>query len=159
VTGGTPTANDPKPQIDASYGHQAAVNATVSTDASNDTTFTGTRNGTSFKAALGGLTLSSAPPFTISGGTQIGTSSLTGSVAFDADGNLASVNLTGTLAGGNTLVVTSSTAASGAVTVNGTITSPAGTPVASFTTDASGNGILTLANGTQVPIVDWHVVW
>ena len=25
--------------------------------------------------------------------------------------------------------------------------------------DASGNGILTLADGTQVPIVDWHVVW
>ena len=32
-------------------------------------------------------------------------------------------------------------------------------PVATFTTDASGNGVLTLANGTQVPIVDWHVVW
>jgi hypothetical protein len=152
-------ANDPKPSINASYGHQAATNATVSTDASNDTTFTGTRNGTSFKAALGGLTISAAPPFTISGGTQLGTSSLNGSVTFDADGNLAAVNLTGTLPGGNTLVVTSSTAANGAVTVNGTITSPSGAPVATFTTDASGNGILTLANGTQVPIVDWHVVW
>jgi hypothetical protein len=152
-------ANDAKPSINASYGHQAAVSATVSTDSSNDTTFTGTRNGTSFKAALGGLTLASAPPFTISGGTQLGSSALTGSVTFDADGNLAAVNLTGTLPGGNLLVVTSSTAANGAVTVNGTITSASGAPVATFTADASGNGILTLANGTQVPIVDWHVVW
>ena len=55
--------------------------------------------------------------------------------------------------------MTSSTASNGAVTVNGTITSSSGAPVATFTTDASGNGILTLASGTQVPIVDWHVVW
>ena len=152
-------ANDPKPSINASYGHQAAVNATVSTDSSNDTTFAGTRNGTSFKAALGGLTISAAPPFALSGGTQVGSSSLTGSVTFDSDGNLLSVSLTGTLPGGNSLAVSSSTAANGAVTVNGTITSPSGATVATFTTDASGNGILTLANGTQVPIVDWHVVW
>jgi len=152
-------ANDAKPSINASYGHQSATNATVATDASGDVTFTGTRNGTSFKAALGGLTLSSAPPFTISGGSQLGTSSLNGSVTFDPDGNLVAVSLTGTLAGGNHLVVSSSTAANGAVTVNGTITSSSGAPVATFTTDASGNGILTLANGTQVPIVDWHVVW
>ena len=152
-------ANDAKPSINASYGHQSATNATVSSDASGDVTFTGTRNGASFKAALGGLTLSSAPPFTVSGGTQLGSSSLSGSVTFDGDGDLVAVSLTGTLAGGNTLVVTSSTAANGAVTVNGTIASPSGAQVATFTTDASGNGILTLANGTQVPIVDWHVVW
>jgi hypothetical protein len=152
-------ANDAKPSINASYGHQAATNATVATDVSGDVTFTGTHNGESFKAALGGLTISSAPPFTVSGGTQLGSSSLNGSVEFDADGNLVAVSLTGTLPGGNTLAVSSSTAANGAVTVNGTITSPGGAQVATFTTDASGNGILTLANGTQVPIVDWHVVW
>ncbi|MDB5028094.1 MAG: hypothetical protein JWO66_1783 [Candidatus Eremiobacteraeota bacterium] len=152
-------ANDAKPSIDASYGHQAAENATISTDASNAVTFSGTRNGTSFKAALGGLTLSSAPPFTVSGGKQLGSSALTGSVTFDADGKLAAVNLTGTLPGGNALAVTSSTASDGSVSVNGTITSSSGAPVATFTTDSSGNGILTLANGTQVPIVDWHVVW
>jgi len=151
--------NNAKPSVNASYGHQSATNATISTDSSNDTTFTGTRNGASFKAALNGLTLSSAPPFTISGGTQLGSSALTGSVTFDDDGELIAINLTGTLAGGNHLVVTSSTDANGVVTVNGTITSPSGGPVATFTTDASGNGILTLANGTQVPIVDWHVVW
>ncbi len=151
--------NDPKPSINASFGHQAAVNATVSTDANNDTTFTGTRNGTSFKGALGALTLSSSPPFTVSGGKQLGSSALTGSVSFDTDGELVAVNLTGTLAGGNTLVVTSTTDANGIVTVNGTITSPSGAPVATFATDASGNGIFTLADGTQVPIVDWHVVW
>jgi len=152
-------ANDAKPSINASYGHQSATNATVSSDASGDVTFTGARNGASFKAALGGLTLSAAPPFTVSGGTKLGSSSLSGSVTFDGDGDLVAVSLTGTLAGGNTLVVTSSTAANGAVTVNGTISSPSGAQVATFTTDASGNGILTLANGTQVPIVDWHIVW
>jgi len=152
-------ANDAKPSINASYGHQSTASATVAIDGSGDTTFTGTRNGTAFKGALGALTLSSAPPFTVSGGTQIGTSALTGSVMFDADGNLASVSITGTLVSGNKLVVTSSTAANGAVTVNGTITTSAGAAVATFTTDASGNGILTLASGTQVPIVDWHVIW
>jgi hypothetical protein len=152
-------ANDAKPSIDASYGHQSTVNATVANDASGDTTFTGARNGIAFKGALGALTLSSAPPFTVSGGKQLGTSALTGSITFDADGDLASVSLTGTLVNGNNLVVTSSAAANGAVTVNGTITTAAGAPFATFTTDASGNGILTLASGVQVPIVDWHVVW
>ncbi len=152
-------ANDAKPSINASYGHQSAVSATVTNDAAGDTTFTGTRNGTAFKGALGALTLSAAPPFTVSGGTQIGTSALTGSVTFDSDGELTAVALTGTLVNGNSLVVTSSADANGIVTVNGTITSPSGASVATFTTDASGDGILTLANGTQVPIVDWHVVW
>lgn len=152
-------ANNAKPSVNASYGHQSATTATISSDASGDVTFTGSRNGASFKAALNGLTLSSAPPFTITGGTQIGSSALTGSVTFDNDGELLAVNLTGTLAGGNHLVVTSSADSHGVVTVNGTITSSGGVTIATFTTDASGNGVLTLADGTQVPIVDWHVVW
>ena len=152
-------ANDPKPSINASYGHQSVVSASISNDSSGDTTFTGTRNGTAFKGALGALTLSSAPPFTVSGGTQLGASALTGSVTFDADGDLMSVSLTGTLVSGNNLVVTSSTAANGAVTVNGTITTSGGAPFATFTTDASGDGVFTLASGVQVPIVDWHVIW
>jgi hypothetical protein len=152
--------NDAKPSIDSSFGHQVAVNATVATDSANDTTFAGTRNGTFFKAPLNGLTLSSTPPFTVSGGTQLGTSALQGSVTFDADGILSAIALNGSLAGGNTLAVTSTTDANGVLTVNGTVTSPAGTPVSTFTTDASGNGVLTLtASGTQVPIVDWHVIW
>jgi hypothetical protein len=151
--------NDAKPSIDASYGRQSTANASVSTDSSNDTTFTGTRNGIAFKSALNALTLSSVPPFIVSGGTQIGTTGLTGSVTFDSDGELSAVSLTGTLVNGNNLVVTSSTDSNGIVTVNGTITSSTNAPVATFVTDASGNGILTLAGGTQVPIVDWHVVW
>jgi hypothetical protein len=151
--------NNPKPSINASYGHQAASSATISSDAAGDTIFTGTRNGVASKGALGALTLSAAPPFTVSGGKQIGTSALTGSVTFDFDGELVAVALTGTLVNGNNLVVTSSADANGVVTVSGTITSPSGAPVATFQTDASGDGILTLANGTQVPIVDWHVIW
>jgi hypothetical protein len=151
--------NNAKPSINASFGHQSTASATIASDAAGDTTFTGTRNGAAFKGALGALSLSAAPPFTVSGGKQIGTSALTGSVTFDSDGELIAVALTGTLVNGNNLVVTSSTDANGVVTVSGTITSPSGAPVATFQTDASGNGILTLANGTQVPIVDWHVVW
>jgi hypothetical protein len=150
--------NDAKPSINASYGHQVATNATVSSDASNDVTFTGTRNGTLFKGALNGLTLSAAPPFTISGGTQLGSSALTGSVTFGPGGDLVNVTLNGTLAGGNTLAVTTTTS-NGAIVINGTVTSPSGASVATFSVDEDGNGILTLANGTQVPIVDWHVVW
>lgn len=152
--------NDAAPKVNASYGHQVATSATVSTDGSGVTTFTGTRDGSFFKGALGALTLSSAPPFTVSGGNQIGASALNGSVAYDGDGNLASVNLTGTLESGNALAVTSTTASNGALAVNGIVTSPAGATVATFTTDAHGNGTLTLpATGTQVPIVDWHVLW
>jgi hypothetical protein len=151
--------NDAKPSINAAYGHQFATNATIGSDQAGDTTYTGTRNGVLDKGALNGLSISSAPPFTISGGTQLGTSALTGTVAFTSDGTLAAVNFTGTLISGNTIVVTSSTDSSGAVSVNGTITSSANQPVATFVTDANGNGVLTLADGTQVPIVDWHVVW
>ena len=150
--------NDAQPSINASYGHQVASTATLSTDSNNDTTFTGSRNGTFFKGALNALTLSPAPPFTISGGNQIGTSALTGSVTFGPGGDLVSVALNGTLENGNTLAVTTTTS-NGAIAINGVVTSPTGSPVATFTTDEDGNGVLTLANGTQVPIVDWHVVW
>lgn len=151
--------NDAKPSINAAYGHQGATTATITTDASSDVTFTGQRAGTEFKGALNALSISSAPPFTISGGTQIASSQLNGSITFDSDGDLTAVSLTGTLAGGNTITVTSSTDASGNVTVSGTITSPSNAPVATFQTDADGDGILTLADGTQVPIVDWQVIW
>jgi hypothetical protein len=151
--------NDPMPSINASYGHQVATNATVGSDSSGDTTFTGMRNGTFFKGALNALTISASSPFTISGGTQTGTAAISGTVAFTPDGVLASVTLSGTLPGGNSLNVTSSADASGNVTVNGTISNASGT-VATFTTDSNGDGILTItSSGAQVPIVDWHVIW
>jgi hypothetical protein len=151
--------NDPKPSIDASYGHASATNATISSDSSSDTIFSGTRNGTFSKGTLNGLTLSSAPPFTVSGGTQTGTAAFTGSVGFTPDGVLEAVSITGTLPSGNTIAITSASDSSGNVTVNGTISSSSAT-VATFAVDSNGNGILTLtATGTQVPIVDWHVIW
>jgi hypothetical protein len=151
--------NDPKPSINAEYGHQVATNATVGSDGSGDVTFTGTRNGTFFKGALNALSISAAPPFTISGGTQTGSGTYSGTVAFTSDGVLASVTINGTLPNGNVIAVTSSADASGNVTVSGTISNTSGT-VATFTTDANGNGILTITStGVQVPIVDWHVIW
>jgi hypothetical protein len=151
--------NDAKPSMNAAYGHQFATNATVGSDGSGDTTFTGTRNGAFFKGALNALSISGAPPFTISGGTQQGTGSISGTVAFTPDGVLESVNLTGTLLNGDSIAVTSSLDANGNITVTGTISNGSAT-VATFTADANGDGILTITStGAQVPIVDWHVIW
>jgi hypothetical protein len=151
--------NDAKPSINASYGHSAATNATIATDSSSDTIFTGTRNGVFSKGALDGLTISSSAPFTVAGGTQTGTAAFTGSVGFTSQGVLEAVSISGTLPSGNAVAVTSSADSNGNVTVSGTITSGS-TTVATFTTDSNGNGILTItATSTQVPIVDWHVIW
>lgn len=154
--------NDAKPSVNASFGHQQATNATIASDASGGETYTGTRVGESYKGAYGSLGITSAPPFTLTGTSaakQLGATNLSGSIGFDADGNLASINVTGTIGQGNTLTITSS--GSGAsLQVNGTIANPQGQTIATFVTDNAGNGVLTIvSSGAQVPIVAWHPVW
>ncbi len=140
----------------SSYGHNAALSGvTWSVDGSGNVTFAGERDGELFRGPFLGLTLATAAPFTVSGGTQIGGSTITGSVVFDVNGNLTSVSLTGTFMHGDTLKVTSSGTP---LTVSGTISSPSGAIVATFTTDQYGDGIITYANGSQGLILDWHVV-
>ena len=140
----------------SSYGHNAALSgATWSIDGSGDVTFAGTRNGELYRGTFLGLTLPSTPPFTVSGGTEIGGSTVTGSVEFDVNGNLIAVTLNGTFLKGDTLSVTSS---GSPLTVSGTIASSSGATVATFTTDQYGDGTITYANGSQGLILDWHVV-
>ena len=65
-----------------------------------------------------------------------------------------------TLANGNTLNVATNPSVSptNALFVQGSISS-AGSQIASFTTDAFGDGILTVtASGKQYVIADWHVI-
>ena len=150
--------NDSVPSINESFGEASVLqNTTASVDASGNVTFAGTRNKTFYKGALGSLSMPASPPFGISGGTNLGTGTLSGTVVFDANDNLVSVALNGTFANGNTIVVTSS--GSGAtIAINGTISNPSGTQLATFSVDRFGNGLITYANGSQAVIIDWHVV-
>ena len=146
------------PSVNESFGEAALLsNVTATVDASSNVTFAGTRNKTFYKGALGSLSIPSSPPFGVSGGTQTGTGSLTGSVVFDSNDQLVSVALNGTLANGDSIVVTSS--GSGAtISINGTITAPGGAQLATFSVDRFGDGLITYANGSQAIIMDWHVV-
>lgn len=160
----TLTANSGKivnvgnPRINESFGHMGVLsNGTITVDSSHDVTFAGSHAGTFFKGPLGSLTLSATPPFTVSGGTALGTTNVSGSVAFDPMGNILSVSITGTLWNGDSINVTSSGTPPG-VAINGTITDTSGNPVATFSVDQNGDGIITFASGWQALIIDWHVV-
>ena len=146
------------PSVNESFCEAALLqNVTATVDMSSNVTFAGTRNKTFYKGALGSLSIPSSPPFGVSGGTQTGTGSLTGSVVFDSNDQLVSVALNGTLANGDSIVVTSS--GSGAtISINGTISAPGGAQLATFSVDRFGDGLITYANGSQAIIMDWHVV-
>jgi len=150
--------NVSNPGINESFGHQGVLqNGTISIDSSNNVVFAGTHSGTFSKGALGSLMLSASPPFTVSGGTNLGTTTVQGSVTFDATGQLAAVSITGTLWNDDKIVITSS-GSPGTIAINGTITTSSGGAVATFSVDQYGDGIITYANGAQALIIDWHVV-
>ncbi len=150
--------NNGNPHINESFGHMGVLsNGTMTTDGSGDITFAGSHAGTFFKGPLGALTLSSTPPFTVSGGTELGTNNVSGSVEFNNLCDIVAVSFTGTLWNGDAIAVTSTGTPPG-VAINGTITNPSGANVATFSVDQNGNGIITFANGQQALIYDWHVV-
>jgi hypothetical protein len=150
--------NNGNPRINESFGHMGVLsNGTMTIDSSGNITFAASHAGTFFKGPLGSLTLSSTPPFTVSGGTELGTNNVSGSVEFDKYGNIVAVSITGTLWNGDSINV-SSTGTPPGVSINGTITDPSGNNVATFSVDQNGNGIITYANGQQALIFDWHVV-
>ncbi len=150
--------NDGNPHINESFGHMGVLSdGTMTTDGSGDVTFSGAHTGTFFKGPLGALSLSSTPPFTVLGGTQLGTNSVSGSVEFNNLCDIVSVSISGTLWNGDSIVVSSSGTPPG-VSINGTITTASGGPVATFSVDQNGDGIITFANGQQALIYDWHVV-
>jgi hypothetical protein len=150
--------NDNAPSINESFGGQGQLqNVTATVDGSGDVTFAGSHLETISKGALGSITLSNAPPFTVSGGTVLGNRVATGSVEFDNMGNLVSLTINVTLINGGSAVLTSS-GTPPSVSVNGTIMNAAGQVLATFTVDQFGDGIITYANGQQGIIVDWHVI-
>ena len=150
--------NNGNPHINESFGHMGVLsNGTITTDGSGDITFAGSHAGTFFKGPFGALTLSSTPPFTVSGGTELGTNNVSGSVEFNNLCDIVSVSITGTLWNGDSISVSSTGTAPG-VAINGTITTSSGAPVASFSVDQNGDGIITYADGQQALIYDWHVV-
>jgi len=148
--------NDINLNVSEEFGHTAQLaNVTETVDSSGDVTFAGGRNGTFYKGAIGSLTLSSAPPFTVTGGTQYGTASVSGSITFDADGNMTAITITATLLNGDTVAMSGS---GSPIAIDGTVKDPSGNGVATFVVDQYGDGIITYANGSQRQIVDWHVV-
>jgi len=151
--------NDGRPAIDMSFGGSGVLtNATQTTDPNTgNVTFAGTHTESYVKGPLGSLTLPSQPPFQVRGGSAVGTGTLTGSVTFDPSGNLVSASVTGTLRNGDQLAI-SSAGTPPSVSINGTITTSGGSPVATFTVDQFGNGTITFANGQQALIIDWRIV-
>ena len=150
--------NDNAPSIDESFGGQGQLqNVTATVDGSGDVTFAGSHLETISKGALGSITLSNAPPFTVSGGTVLGNRTATGSIEFDNMGNLVSLTVNVALINGGSAVLTSS-GTPPSVSVNGTIMNAAGQVLATFSVDQFGDGVITYANGQQGIIVDWHVI-
>jgi len=150
--------NDVKPSVNASFGVAAALqDVTASVDGSGDVTFAGSRNESLSIGSLYSLSMPSAPPFSVSGGTVVGSGNATGSVEFDAAGQLMAVDVTVTTSKGFTVVITSS-GSPGSISIAGVITNSAGSQVATFTVDQYGDGVITYANGSQALIIDWHIV-
>jgi len=150
--------NDVAPQVNASFGVSAALqNATASVDGSGNVTFAGTHVESLSVGPLYSLSMPSAPPFSVSGGTIVGSDNATGSIEFDAAGQLIAVNVTVTSSNGFTVAMTSS-GPPGAIAINGVVTDGGGHQVATLTVDQYGNGVITYANGTQALIIDWHIV-
>ena len=90
--------NDGAPSINESFGGQGQLqNVTATVDASGNVTFAGSRLETISKGPLGSITLSSSPPFTITGGTVLGNRTATGSIEFDNMGDLVALDVNVTL--------------------------------------------------------------
>ncbi|HEY5095728.1 MAG TPA: hypothetical protein VII69_11485 [Candidatus Eremiobacteraceae bacterium] len=150
--------NDGSPSINESFGGQGeSQNVTATVDGLGDVTFAGSRLETISKGPLGSITLSSSPPFTVTGGTVLGNRTATGSIEFDGNGDLVAMSLNISLINGGSAVL-SSTGTPPTVSVNGTITNAGGTVLATFTVDEYGDGIITYADGQQGVILDWHVI-
>lgn len=146
------------PKVDASFGVSAALqNVTASVDGSGDVTFAGGRTLSLSAGSLYSLTMPSAPPFQVEGGTVIGTGNASGSIEFDAAGQLMAVNVNVTTVDGYDVAMTSS-GSPGSIAINGVVTNSSGQQVATFTVDQYGDGVITFANGSQALIIDWHIV-
>ncbi|HEY9085876.1 MAG TPA: hypothetical protein VIN40_08105, partial [Candidatus Tyrphobacter sp.] len=134
-------------------------------------TWSATHAGTAFKGPIGSLSIATGtqnsacpittPMFTLSGGTSIGEYTIPITATFK-QGLLVGLTITNAhLANRTTLNVTTNAGVSptNADFISGTVASSGGTTLATFTTDAFGDGTLTVTStGKQYVITDWHVV-
>jgi hypothetical protein len=158
------------PSLNETFGSAGGVgNGSRTVNADGSVTWSGTHAGTSYKGAIGSLSIVtgstpnaacplSAPLYTLAGGTSVGAYSIPVNATF-MHGLLTSLTVTGAqLANGNTLNITSSGTPASSSFVTGTISNGAA-QIATFTCDAFGDGTLTVTkNGTQYVMQDWHVV-
>ena len=116
-------------------------------------------SGSSYSGSLNALSLSAGqfPNWAISGGSTIDTASFSGTLTFTTGGNLVAMSITLTDAADDGTVTLS--AAGSPVTVSGTVKqTDTGQTLATFTTDAVGNGTITYSNGTTATISNWKVL-
>jgi len=139
-------------------------------NADGSVTWTATHAGTVFTGAIGSLSIAAGtentacpiatPQYTLAGGTPQGNYSIPVTATY-MHGELTILTVTNaTLAGGNTLNVTtnSNVSPTNSDFITGTIAS-SGSQIATFAVDCFGDGTLTMtASGTQYVIDDWHVV-
>lgn len=160
------------PKLGVTFGWQGGVlsggTRTVNSDGS--VTWSATHAGTTFKGAVGGLSIDqgvqntacpiSTPMFTLAGGTAVGTYSIPTTTTW-LHGMLESLTVTNaTLSDGDTLNVSTNASEppQSAEYITGVV-SNAGTQIATFAVSAFGDGTLTVTkNGAQYVITDWHVV-
>ncbi len=159
-------------KLNETFGWQSATLSggarTVNSDGS--ITWTSTHTGSTFKGAIGSLSVGiaaanttcpiSTPEFTLNGGTQGGQYSIPVSTTFNR-GMLTNLTVTNaTLANGNTLNVTTNSNASPTSDqfITG-IVSNGGTQIATFNVNTFGDGTLTItSSGAQYVMTDWHVI-
>ena len=161
------------PALDETFGWAGGdlPGGTRVANSSGSVTWAGTHSGTVYKASIGGLAIVTGTPngtcpietpmFTLNGGTALGGYTIPLSVTFDALGELTNLTVTNAqLASGATLnVVTNASIPPATVGfVSGTIARD-GKQIATFQTDAFGDGTLTVtATGRQFVVTDWHVI-
>jgi hypothetical protein len=157
--------------LDETFGWEDGVtNGTLTIGANGSTTWQATHSGSTFKGAIGSLSIAAgtpntacpiaSPEYSLAGGTHGGTYSIPVSATFTR-GELTNLTVTNaSLANGNTLSVTTNAnlQPTSPDFITGTV-SNAGTQIATFNADAFGDGTLTItSSGKQFVIDDWHVV-
>ncbi len=157
------------PSLDTSFGWQSGAfsGGSRTSDERGSTTWSATATGEivegaiaalSLKRAAGGSTCPlSAPAFLLDGADAANAFSIPISIAFHG-GQLSNLSVANaSFANGESLDVASSASRHGTV-VNGVIRNGR-TRLATFRTDASGNGTLTItSSGAQYVVADWIVV-
>lgn len=160
------------PALNETFGWNGGVlsGGTRTVNADGSVTWTATHAGSTYKGAIGALSIATGTPntscpiatpaFTLAGGTSLGAYTIPATATYKSGILIGLTIANATLASGATLNVT--TNASVSPTSSGFITgtvSNAATQIATFSVDAYGDGTLTVsANGAQYVITDWHVV-